>query len=121
MILFDQKNNTFTVENRAEKRKKCFLPSLVNAWDTYVYFIGGYYVRGGETLKTVRRYDLSNAKFGYEMPALNFGRILSTGCVLGSFIFIFGGYDGQETYYNSIERLNIASTCSSASILWELI
>ena len=73
VILFKPSQNSFTVENRVDAKQESTLPMLVNAWDTYVYLIGGY-GPNKEGLETVWRYDLVNDTYDYDMPSLNNGR-----------------------------------------------
>ena len=56
------------------------------------------------------------------MPSLNHARSQASACVLGAFLYVFGGKNCKLVFLNSIERLNIASHKSTTGVgLWELI
>ena len=40
-ILFNTIRNSFTFKNLTEARQERVLPTLVNAWDTFIFLIGG--------------------------------------------------------------------------------
>lgn len=119
VILFNARQK-FRVENRVDAKQERILPILVNAWDSFVFLIGGF-GKNNEFSAKVWRYDLANDTYSYDMPGLNYGRVNASGCVLGGFLYIAGGTGDNDIFLNSIERLNIASLGQPKEVLWQLI
>ena len=117
MLNINSGDSSFTVEKRTENivkhgSKFC----LANFLDKYVFVIGGC----KEILfKSVSRYEISNDRW-IEMPELNEARAYANACSLGDNVYVIGGYDNQERFTNSIEKLsNPGLTRDEAS--WKLI
>lgn len=79
-----------------------------------VYAIGGYNMREG-ALEHVERYSLDKKEWD-PVAALNNRRINCGACTIGQkHIFVFGGRNESDTFYDTVERLNIELN------LWNLL
>jgi N-acetylneuraminic acid mutarotase len=80
-----------------------------------VYSIGGFSISKGMALDSVERYSLDKKE--WELVAnLNNRRINCGACVIGkNHVFVFGGRNESDTFYDTVERLNIELN------LWNLL
>ncbi len=79
-----------------------------------IYAIGGFNLVDGGAIDAVERYDLENKEW-YPLAPLNYRRLNCSACMVGTnHIFVFGGRN-EDTFYDSVERLNIELN------LWNLL
>lgn len=89
-------------------------------------FVGKYIVvTGSKQLLTLKRfneiYDVDKDEWS-ELPAYDDYRYYHSSCaVKNKFVYIFGGFEGPDTYFESLKRLNVAKVLNGVQASWKTV
>lgn len=96
-------------------KSRQFFSMVYESTKHQVYCIGGYSISKGHALDNVERYSFDKKEWE-QVANLNQKRINAGSCTIGTnHIFVFGGRNESDTFYDTVERLNIELN------LWNLL
>ncbi|CDW76204.1 kelch motif family protein [Stylonychia lemnae] len=96
-------------------KRRQFFSMVYEPKHNQIYCIGGFSVSKGSALDNVERYSIDKKEWE-QVASLNNRRINCGACMIGTnHIFVFGGRNESDVFYNSVERLNIELN------LWNLL
>lgn len=96
-------------------KSRQFFSMVYESKHNQVYCIGGFSIGKAAALDNVERYSIDKKEWE-QVASLNNRRINCGACTIGSnHIFVFGGRNESDTFYDTVERLNIELN------LWNLL